>query len=95
MIQIMTEYLLASVKQIFLLPDSAKFRQSNQTTQQTTFQKHASYKQLSPKFYIKDMDVDPYWDVELEYLARSIKSTECSYVAAQKFLFLALLKKSL
>jgi hypothetical protein len=40
----MKEYLVASVKQIFLLPDTAKFGQSNQITQQTTFQNHAWYK---------------------------------------------------
>jgi hypothetical protein len=39
------------------------------------------------------MDVGPSWDVEVEYLVRSIKSTESSYVAAQIFLFLALLQK--
>lgn len=89
----MRDYLLASLKQIFLLPDTENFGQSARTAQQTTFQEHVSYKQLSPKFYIKDIDVDPSWDVEEEYPTRNIKNTECSSITAQKFLLLALLQK--
>jgi len=41
------------------------------------------------------MDVDPSWDVEVEYPARSIKGTEFSSIATQKFLLLFLLQKCL
>ena len=91
----MRDYFLASLKQIFLLPDTENFGQSARTAQQTTFQEHVSYKQLSPNFYIKDIDVDPSWDVEEEYPTRNIKNTECSSITAQKFILLALLQKSL
>jgi hypothetical protein len=83
-IQNMTEYLLASLKQIFLLPDTANFGQSTWTAQQTTFQEHVLYKHLSLNFYFKDLDVGPSWDVEVEYTTRSIKNTECSSIVRPK-----------